>query len=691
MVFGRIAGVLVAGLCFSGTALAQAVRPASTFDIGLAPYTPTRCNAINLVWDRISERHKLSDESVGRHVYWFLGMGPDCLGPPNVPMPSSAEDQKKLAWLRTAAVAYEFCNSTPTQDACKPGGAAHQLLEPLGLAQIPQDLIVRAMGGDLEAINAYAEALVSKHGDRSAANQWWRRAADRGHAKSMLWLASQLELGFPPREEDQADAVRYYKLLAAQGHARGMARLAERYQIGYAVPVDLAQARQWYQRAAAAGDNQAIVALATYLRHGLGGPQDGKAASEWEQKLGASWHPITVEPRSVASMRPLGLSGRHVGLTALPAPVCKAFQGIRVLAFRRFTTSAPFKSDTEAFHLAGCRLSIAFPIVPGKADAEAFEWIREQIIAVLEGTVLPETSTSDAIEACDRAIGSLSDKRLPAHIGGRAIFNFRTAISLCEPVHRSNPEHVRTTFHLGRAYLAGRDLERALPLLNRAAERGYPAAMVELSFLYRDGLGVRQDLSRAGELLEMAATSEPSSPPVSSLLNLFETDRELKHHYRGARPLFEAEAAKGDVRAMFALLKLAESGRAGGKDPAAVRRWLEMIAALGDAKHKSLSLWAMARLGYYHHVGEGGTVNTQLARTWYEKARAGGYASPSLLNNIAALDEAKRAPRRQTGRSGRGDTGTTADSWTGPNTYQPPPANRTIIYECYGCNSLREF
>lgn len=93
---------------------------------------------------------------------------------------------------------------------------------------------------------------------------------------------------------------------------------------------------------------------------------------------------------------------------------------------------------------------------------------------------------------------------------------------------------------------------------------GYPSAMVELAILYRDGVGVRQDLPRAGELLERAAINEPSSPPVFSLLQLFEIDGDLKHHYRGARRLFEAEAAKGNARAMLAAFKLAETGRGVG-------------------------------------------------------------------------------------------------------------------------------
>lgn len=116
------------------------------------------------------------------------------------------------------------------------------------------------------------------------------------------------------------------------------------------------------------------------------------------------------------------------------------------------------------------------------------------------------------------------------------------------------------------------------------------------------------------------------------------------------------------------------------------------MTALKGANEQHYVRWAMAYLGYFHQAGIGGPVDRASAKSWYEKAIAAGNESSIVRNNLANLTSPPAGPSRAS-RQGqaRQQTGSRERSEPAHEIYQPPPPHRTIIYECYGCNSLREF
>jgi hypothetical protein len=64
-----------------------------------------------------------------------------------------------------------------------------------------------------------------------------RRAAERGHAESQMWLGYAYQVG-QGVQRDYAKAMKWYRLAAAQGHAASQCNLGVMYQNGEGVQQD---------------------------------------------------------------------------------------------------------------------------------------------------------------------------------------------------------------------------------------------------------------------------------------------------------------------------------------------------------------------------------------------------------------------------------------------------------------------
>src|SRR5271169_1581066 len=127
--------------------------------------------------------------------------------------------------------------------------------------------------------------------------------------------------------------------------------------------------------------------------------------------------------------------------------------------------------------------------------------------------------------------------------------------------------------------------------LERSANAGDAAAMVNLGFIYERGNGVPQDLVLA-------------------------------------RKWYEKSAAGGNTVGMRNLGVLLRDGLGVAKDPIEARRWFEKAASAGNAD-------AMNSLGLLYETGNGVPKDYVQARKWYEKAAAGGNATG--MRNLGAL------------------------------------------------------
>jgi hypothetical protein len=96
-----------------------------------------------------------------------------------------------------------------------------------------------------------------------------RRAAERGHAESQMWLGYAYQVG-QGVQQDYAEAIKWYRLAAAQGHAGSQCNLGVMYQNGEGVPQDYREAASWFYRSAVQGYAPAQFNLAGLYGTGRG-------------------------------------------------------------------------------------------------------------------------------------------------------------------------------------------------------------------------------------------------------------------------------------------------------------------------------------------------------------------------------------------------------------------------------------
>src|ERR1700744_2647534 len=114
--------------------------------------------------------------------------------------------------------------------------------------------------------------------------------------------------------------------------------------------------------------------------------------------------------------------------------------------------------------------------------------------------------SADAV-LCDRLAADPTDPDKPADVKGVAAIaspDIATAIKYCKTAAKVSR---RTMFELGRAYAANQQFTEAAAAYPNAADKGSPAAMVELGLLLQNGTGVAANPAQARSLFERAAAA----------------------------------------------------------------------------------------------------------------------------------------------------------------------------------------
>lgn len=93
--------------------------------------------------------------------------------------------------------------------------------------------------------------------DYVQAANWWKIAAEQGHARSQHNLALMYENG-QGVPLDFAEAAKFYRMAAEQGYASSQNNLAVLYESGTGVPQDNIIALDLYRQAAKGGDANAV-------------------------------------------------------------------------------------------------------------------------------------------------------------------------------------------------------------------------------------------------------------------------------------------------------------------------------------------------------------------------------------------------------------------------------------------------
>ena len=116
--------------------------------------------------------------------------------------------------------------------------------------------------------------------DYPAAAEWYKLAAEHGHAEAQVYLGFMYMKG-QGVPEDQSEAVKWSRLVAEQGDPRGQHNLGAAYADGQGVPQDYAEARKWFRLAAEQGEATAQLNLGVMYHEGQGVPQDYVEAHKW--------------------------------------------------------------------------------------------------------------------------------------------------------------------------------------------------------------------------------------------------------------------------------------------------------------------------------------------------------------------------------------------------------------------------
>ncbi len=103
--------------------------------------------------------------------------------------------------------------------------------------------------------------------DRTASEDWLRRAAQAGHPKSMTRLGSMLRRDDMP--ERRSTAIFWFKEAAQLGYAPAMTSLGFEYREGLLVAVDFNESLRWFKMAFEAGDLHAAVHVGRLLHREL--------------------------------------------------------------------------------------------------------------------------------------------------------------------------------------------------------------------------------------------------------------------------------------------------------------------------------------------------------------------------------------------------------------------------------------
>ena len=168
-------------------------------------------------------------------------------------------------------------------------------------------IIEKANAGDAEAQNDLGRHL-AKSGSRAEAEQWFRRAAERGLAKAKHnlgvlywhgdsdpqeavdwfraaakdgWLPSIFVLGAIVERGGNIDnAIGLFRIAAQEGHADAQDALS-RLHFDRGTDKDIEIARNWAEAAAKQGNASAIARLGIIHHEGRGTPRDPKRAAAY--------------------------------------------------------------------------------------------------------------------------------------------------------------------------------------------------------------------------------------------------------------------------------------------------------------------------------------------------------------------------------------------------------------------------
>lgn len=119
--------------------------------------------------------------------------------------------------------------------------------------------------------------------NNTEAVEWFRKAAEQGHAAAQCDLGTMYWMGHGVKE-DHFEAAKWFRKSAEQGFPHAQWHLGKRYEYGAGVEKSLTEAVEWYRKGAENGDLDAQMELGRMYENGIGVEKNLTEAKRWYQK-----------------------------------------------------------------------------------------------------------------------------------------------------------------------------------------------------------------------------------------------------------------------------------------------------------------------------------------------------------------------------------------------------------------------
>ena len=511
------------------------------------------------------------------------------------------------------------------------------------------------------------------------AAQWYRKAADRGHAAAQNALGWCYDSG-KGVTQDRAKAAYWYEQSALQGYVKAQNNIALCYANGEGVTQNHVRAVQWYKKAAEAGYAESQHNLGGCFYRGEGVPQDYAEALKWYKTAAQQGHTKaqynlglchllgkgTVASNSQAEFWFSKAAAQGHSVAAIQLELVRK----ELLKEKNRTLSKRNPSEMTADEMNAAGDDYYHGRGVQKNFEQAVYWYR---LAAERGSKLAQYNlgvcyekgqgvTADRMQAAQwyrkaaeqgytlamRMLGDLyyygngvqKDYRMAlgwyekAASNGNALAKEQIArcqSALKKEVPLPKKETVMTGTQMwerGNEYASGRGVpknyETALSWYLRAAEAGHIIAQRNAGDCYFEGKGTERNYAKAFDLYRKAACKGDAKAQYSMGL-CCERGLGITKNLPEAVKWYEKAALQNHAEAQYCLGKCHAIGQGTAKDSAKAFAWYEKAAEQGNAE-------AQYNIGVYYSIGTCVARSDVKAFEWYQKAaEQGHYIAQHLL------------------------------------------------------------
>lgn len=418
------------------------------------------------------------------------------------------------------------------------GGLTQQLRLGLSLALWGGAAAGLGAAGVIPAVQAQQSApplTVPVLGESAAEFDQLRAQAEAGQAEAQYLLGRHLQRGTGPLQ-DYAEAVQWFRLAADQGVVGAQSQLGQTYLHGLGVTQDISRALHWLELAATSGRAEPLYQLANLLEQGPESIADPARAAQLYQKAADLGHADAAVSLGVLYQNGLGvaqdlLRARQLYEAPAAAGHARALNNLGLIYVRGEGVEQDYLRAAQLFQAAAKQgLAVAlnnlgtlyengFGVALDEARAQALYRQAADLGrggAALISTTRPGSIYPAAVDFPDLSPVGLAALQERAQAGD-AVAQFQLGWLMLQPETRPDPQSAPDPQAVPSQEF--RQHQQAAALLQAAAGKSHPEAMINLALLYVEGRVLPQDHMLAYMWLVLAmARGHPQAPALAASL-----------------------------------------------------------------------------------------------------------------------------------------------------------------------------